>query len=196
MVGNKKWMIALFSICLVVIAGLLTTVIVLASSSQSIQQTIGINYTVKDVAGSLQMTYQVAGQEASSPKTATFTQTQAPTSGALDIEEIDGLTPTNNNVVFTYTFNNDIDLAYDVAFTYTGTNPDWTVEYSTTSASDGYQPMTSGSQVSEAVSVAAGDGQSDTLYIRITLNKTTADANFSGQFSFIITGQATGQASE
>lgn len=190
MVGNKKWMIALFSICLVVIAGLLTTVIVLASPSQSINQTIGINYTVTDVEGSLQMTYQVAGQEASSPKTATFTQTQAPTSGALDIAEIDGLTPTNTNVVFTYTFNNDIDLAYNVAFTYTGTNPDWTVEYSTTSASDGYQPMTSGSQVSGAVSVAAGDGQSDTLYIRITLNETTADANFSGQFSFIITGQA------
>ncbi len=190
MVGNKKWMIALFSVCLVVIAGLLTTVIVLASPSQSINQTIGINYTVTDVEGSLQMTYQVAGQEASSPKTATFTQTQAPTSGALDIEEISGLTPTNNKVVFTYTFNNDIDLAYNVAFTYTGTNPDWTVEYSTTSASDGYQPMTSGSQVSGAVSVAAGDGQSDTLYIRITLNETTADANFSGQFSFIITGQA------
>lgn len=190
MVGNKKWMIALFSICLVVIAGLLTTVIVLAAPSQTIQQTIGINYTVTDVEGSLQMTYQVAGQEASSPKTATFTQKQAPTSGALDIEEIDGLTPTNNKVVFTYTFNNDIDLAYNVAFTYTGTNPDWTVEYSTTSASDGYQTMTSASQVSGEVSVAAGDGQSTTLYIRIVLNKTTADANFSGQFSFIITGQA------
>ena len=190
MVGNKKWMIALFSICLVVIAGLLTTVIVLAAPSQTIQQTIGINYTVKDVAGSLQMTYQVAGQAASGPKTATFTQTQAPTSGALDIEEINGLTPTNNNVVFTYTFNNDIDLAYNVAFTYTGTNPDWTVEYSTTSASDGYQEMTNASQVSGKVSVAAGDGQSTTLYIRIVLDKTTADANFSGQFSFVITGQA------
>ena len=190
MVGNKKWMIALFSICLVVIAGLLTTVIVLAAPSQTIQQTIGINYTVTDVEGSLQMTYQVAGQEVSSPKTATFTQTQAPTSGALDIEEINGLTPTNNKVVFTYTFNNDIDLAYNVAFTYTGTNPDWTVEYSTTSASDGYQTMTSASQVSGKVSVAAGDGQSTTLYIRIVLNKTTADANFSGQFSFIIAGQA------
>ena len=199
MVGNKKLMIALFSICLVVIAGLLTTVIVLALPSQTVSSDIGISYRVTDIEGSMSASYKVgASGSDTSIANIEFDQTTGSVSGNLDKLGIKGLTPTDNYVVFTYTFTNDIALAYTVDVTYTGTNTNWTIEYTVNDdLSTGWQPMTSASQVSDVLTVAGAADDTpttDKLYIRVKLNDTTADAEFSGTFSFVLTGNPTPEA--
>ena len=196
MVGNKKWMIALFSICLVVIAGLLTTVIVLASPSQTISSNIGIQYTVRDIDGSMSASYKV-GTSGSDTPIATkieFNQGTDSISGNFNVPNITGLSPSENYVTFTYTFTNDIALDYTVDFTYTGTNADWSVQYTTVEGgSDGWQDMTSGTEVSGQLTVdgTTSDPTTKTLYIRVELNDTTADASFSGTFAFDLAGVPT-----
>lgn len=200
MVGNKKLMIALFSICLVVIAGLLTTVIVLALPSQTVTSDIGISYIVKDIEGSMSASYKVgaSGSETPIASEIEFKQNSEAVSGNLNQSGIKGLTPTDNYVVFTYTFTNDIALAYTVDVTYTGTNTNWTIEYTVNDdLSTGWQPMTSASQVSDVLTVAGAADDTpttDKLYIRVTLDDTTADASFSGKFSFVLTGNSTPEA--
>ena len=199
MVGNKKLMIALFSICLVVIAGLLTTVIVLALPSQTVTSDIGISYIVKDIEGSMSASYKVgASGSDTSIASIEFDQTTGAASGNLDKLGIKGLTPTDNYVVFTYTFTNDIALAYTVDVTYTGTNTNWKIEYTVNDdLSTGWQTMTSASQVSDVLTVAGAADDTpttDKLYIRVKLNDTTADAEFSGTFSFVLTGNPTPEA--
>ena len=199
MVGNKKLMIALFSICLVVIAGLLTTVIVLALPSQTVTSDIGISYIVKDIEGSMSASYKVgASGSDTSIASIEFDQTTGAASGNLDKLGIKGLTPTDNYVVFTYTFTNDIALAYTVDVTYTGTNTNWTIEYTVNDdLSTDWQTMTSASQVSDVLTVAGAADDTpttDKLYIRVKLNDTTADAEFSGTFSFVLTGNPTPEA--
>ena len=199
MVGNKKLMIALFSICLVVIAGLLTTVIVLALPSQTVTSDIGISYIVKDIEGSMSASYKVgASGSDTSIASIEFDQTTGSVSGNLDKLGIKGLTPTDNYVVFTYTFTNDIALAYTVDVTYTGTNTNWKIEYTVNDdLSTGWQTMTSASQVSDVLTVAGAADDTpttDKLYIRVKLKDTTADAEFSGTFSFVLTGSPTPEA--
>lgn len=195
MVGNKKWMIALFSICLVVIAGLLTTVIVLALPSATIQSQIGIQYTVKDISGSMSASYKVGASGSVTPIASEikFNQSTSSISGNLNVSDIKGLTPSDNYVVFTYTFTNDIDLDYTVDFTYTGTNEKWTVEYSTTNNGTDWKTMTSGTEVSGQLTVdgTTSDPTTKTLYIRVKLDDTTADASFSGTFAFDLAGVPT-----
>ena len=127
-----------------------------------------------------------------------FDQTTGSASGNLDKLGIKGLTPTDNYVVFTYTFTNDIALAYTVDVTYTGTNTNWTIEYTVNDdLSTGWQPMTSASQVSDVLTVAGAADDTpttDKLYIRVKLNDTTADAEFSGTFNFVLTGNPTPEA--
>ena len=193
MVGNKKLMIALFSICLVVIAGLLTTVIVLALPSQTVTSDIGISYIVKDIEGSMSASYKVgaSGSETPIASEIEFKQNSEPVSGNLNQSGIKGLTPTDNYVVFTYTFTNDIALDYTVDFTYTGTNADWSVQYTTVEGgSAGWQDMTSGNEISGQLTVDGTDGEPTTkhLYIRVKLNDTTADSSFSGKFTFDLAG--------
>lgn len=199
MVGNKKLMIALFSICLVVIAGLLTTVIVLALPSQTVSSDIGISYRVTDIEGSMSASYKVgASGSDTSIASIEFDQTTGAASGNLDKLGIKGLTPTDNYVVFTYTFTNDIALAYTVDVTYTGTNTNWTIEYTVNDdLSTGWQTMTSALQVSDVLTVAGAAEDTpttDKLYIRVKLNDTTADAEFSGTFEFVLTGNPTPEA--
>ena len=200
MVGNKKLMIALFSICLVVIAGLLTTVIVLALPSQTVSSDIGISYIVKDIEGSMSASYKVgaSGSETPIAKEIEFKQNSEPVSGNFNQSGIKGLTPTDNYVVFTYTFTNDIALAYTVDVTYTGTNTNWTIEYTVNDdLSTDWKTMTSASQVSDVLTVAGAADDTPTtekLYIRVKLNDTTADAEFSGTFSFVLTGNPTSEA--
>ena len=199
MVGNKKLMIALFSICLVVIAGLLTTVIVLALPSQTVSSDIGISYRVTDIEGSMSASYKVGASGSDTTiTTIEFDQKTGSVSGNLDKLGIKGLTPTDNYVVFTYTFTNDIALAYTVDVTYTGTNTNWTIEYTVDDElSSGWQSMTSASQVSDVLTVAGAADVTPTtekLYIRVKLNDTTADAEFSGTFSFVLTGNPTPEA--
>lgn len=200
MVGNKKLMIALFSICLVVIAGLLTTVIVLALPNATIESNIGIKYTVKDIEGSLGASYKVgtSGEVKPIANTIEFNQSTEEISGDLSVNDISGLTPTDNYVVFTYTFTNDIALAYTVDVTYTGTNTNWTIEYTVNDdLSTDWKPMTSASQVSDVLTVAGAADDTPTtekLYIRITLDDTTADSTFSGSFSFSLAGKPSSEA--
>ena len=193
MVGNKKWMIALFSICLVVIAGLLTTVIVLAAPSQTISSDIGIQYTVRDIDGSMSASYKVGTSGSDTPIASEieFNQGTDSISGNFNVPNITGLSPSENYVTFTYTFTNDIALDYTVDFTYTGTNADWSVQYTTVEGgSDGWQDMTSGKEISGQLTVDGTDGEPTTkhLYIRVKLNDTTADASFSGEFTFDLAG--------
>ena len=57
--------------------------------------------------------------------------------------------------------------------------------------------LTSASQVSDVLTVdgAVDDTPTtDKLYIRVKLNDTTADAEFSGTFSFVLTGSPTPEA--
>ena len=186
MVGNKKWMIALFSICLVVIAGLLTTVIVLAAPSQTISSNIGISYSVSDIQGSISASYTIGEEGPTSIGTESFTVEQGDQMGSFDPVNInEGLSPTNKSVVFDYVFTSTIKNGYSVTCQYTPTNAtNWTVEYSTTNDGSDWQTLSSTCSTTVADGGTAETASTSHLYIRITLKDATVDSTFGGTFNF------------
>ncbi len=193
MVGNKKLMIALFSICLVVIAGLLTTVIVLASPTQKIKSDIGISYSVSDIQGSMSATYTIGEGEPQSVGSANFTVEQGNISDTFDPVNItEGLSPTNKSVVFDYVFTSTINNGYSVTCQYTPTSAtNWTVEYSTQSETEGFATLSTTCSTTVADGGSEETASTSHLYIRITLNDATIDSSFSGTFNFTLQSTAT-----
>lgn len=193
MVGNKKLMIALFSICLVVIAGLLTTVIVLANPTQTIKSDIGISYSVSDIQGSMSATYTIGEGEPQSVGSANFTVEQGNISDTFDPVNItEGLSPTNKSVVFDYVFTSTIDNGYSVTCKYTPSKAtNWTVEYSTTNSDSDWQTLSSTCSTTVADGGSEGTASTSHLYIRITLKDATIDSSFSGTFDFTLQSTAT-----
>ena len=199
MTGNKKLMIALFSICLVVIAGLLTTVIVLATQSGTITSSINISYTATDIQGTASATYTVKNgspvnlvAKDGSATTITFNAADETLTNSLSIPSGSpvNLTSANDSVTFTYTFTNTGAAAYNATVNYTGTDAtNFTVQYSTDNSD--YQTLVQSE--GQTVAVAAGSSEvptTVTFYIRITLADVAQNANFVGSFAWTLQGQA------
>ncbi len=200
MTGNKKLMIALFSICLVVIAGLLTTVIVLATQSGTITSSINISYTATDIQGTASATYTVENgspvnlvAKDGSSTTITFNAADETITESLSIPSGSpvNLTSANDSVTFTYTFTNTGAAAYNATVNYTGTDAtNFKVEYSTTGSSDWQTLVQSEGQTVAVAAGSTGTPTTATFYIRITLNDVAQNANFVGSFAWTLAGQA------
>lgn len=129
--NNKKLMISLFSLCLVAIVGLLTTVIVLAASTQNVNSSINVTYTASEVSGSVSAAYKVK-DDASETKftggtggTITFTATTKTSEVGTLKASTDAITLTSdkNYVEFYYNFTNNGDkMIVKLAAMPTGTN--------------------------------------------------------------------------
>ena len=200
MTGNKKLMIALFSICLVVIAGLLTTVIVLATQSGKITSSINISYTAVDIQGSVSATYTV---ENGSPVALVngegeteivFDATDASLTGSLGVQDsnpINTLTSTNDSVTFEYTFKNTGSVAYTAVLNYTAASADnIIIEWYNESASGGAAWETLAQSGNQTITVAGAANAeapvTETFQIRITIDDVAQNVNFSPSFAWTL----------
>ena len=195
MVGNKKLMIALFSICLVVIAGLLTTVIVLAAPSASVTSNINISYTAQGIDGSLSAAY-VKASTATSEETGTalkggdsgkvtFTiEDTGAKSGTLTMPENVTVDLENRSIILIYTISNTGSKTIEATLTYNNTNDatdNFKVEYATdaSQAESGWSALSD--KGTQKVTVSGGTDEEPTterVYVRITLEDASQDATF------------------
>ena len=60
---KKRTMITLFSLCAVIVIGLLVTVIVLASQTQNLNSNISVSYTATEISGGVSATYKIGDGE-------------------------------------------------------------------------------------------------------------------------------------
>lgn len=97
--NNKKLMISLFSLCLVAIVGLLTTVIVLAAGTQNVNSSVKIIYTATDIAGSVSMKSTVSGDTAATDMGKHTFAANGTTEGTIAASEI---TLTSDKTYVTY----------------------------------------------------------------------------------------------
>ncbi len=197
MVGNKKLMIALFSICLVVIAGLLTTVIVLAAPSANVTSNINISYTAQGIDGSLSAAYVQAstatneeagialkgGDGDSGKVTFTIDNTSAK-SGTLAMPENVTVSLENKSIILIYTISNTGSKTIEATLTYNNTNDaddNFKVEYATdaSQAESGWSTLSD--KGTQKVTVSGGTDEEPTterVYVRITLEDASQDATF------------------
>lgn len=183
---NKKLMISLFSLCLVVIVGLLTTVIVLAAGTQNVSSTIDVVYTATNISGTVSATYKVGtGSEVSftttgaaeGAKSITFTpdeETQTRTLTPVGQIAVDAK---QREVVFKYSFTNAGGHNYTATVGYTAGEGDTTSNYAMTYSTDG----TTWNDTKE-VTVSAGG--SANLYIKVRIVDTSKDMKLAGTFAW------------
>lgn len=193
MVGNKKLMIALFSICLVVIAGLLTTVIVLASPAQNVTSNINISYSATDIQGSMTAKYLLASSTADDGGATefdgspiSFVAGDPDKTGTLNFSGPVSLSSSNSSIIFIYEFASTGDVAYDAVVTYESTTEtNFKVEYATDASQAGSGWTELVDEGTQTVNVAAnGTGK---LYIRLSIEDTGKDATFNGNFKWALT---------
>ena len=129
---KQKTLITLFSLMIVVIAGMLVTIIVLASQTHNLNSNISISYTATEISGGVSATYQVGDGEVknmvingnTSEKTASFY--------GEDVAKTQNLSPTESQIVllagqelvFTYNFTNSGTHPYYATLRYDDTDGD------------------------------------------------------------------------
>ncbi len=183
--NNKKLMISLFSLCLVAIVGLLTTVIVLAAGQGTVQSNFTVKYVATNISGKVKGNYTVGS-------TTKYLYADASKTSATNGDEIEFkaddksvsfnlvpaenvvLTADDNYVIFEYTFTNTGD-AYTVKVSSSFTDSNLKVTYGTSKASveDTTVPT---------VEVAA-NGTSN-YYVKIALVSSSVSTEVSGAFTF------------
>lgn len=201
MVGNKKLMIALFSICLVVIAGLLTTVIVLAAPSANVTSSINISYIASGIDGKLSAAYVQAstatseeagtklkgGDDDSGEVTFSINDSGAKTGNFSLEDNTVTLTPTSKSIILIYTITSTGARGITATLKYDdddAATDNFKVEYATdaTQADSGWTAIDD--EGTTTVNVEAGgsgtSAKSAKLYVRITLEDASQDATFVG----------------
>ncbi len=183
---NKKLMISLFSLCLVAIVGLLTTVIVLAAGTQNVNTTINVTYSATNIAGSVSAKYKVANGTAvdmttdgtsNGAKTITFAAEDANANATLSPAGSIALDATNKYVEFTYTFTSSGD-SYKATVAATGFDKkNYTIQYK---VGDGEYSDTAASNV-EVTSAASA-----TVTIKIEIVNTAIGVNAAGSFAWTL----------
>ncbi len=177
--NNKKLMISLFSLCLVAIVGLLTTVIVLAAGTQNVNSSVKITYTATDIEGSVSMKSTVSGDTASTDMGKHTFAANGTTSGAINASEI---TLTSEKTYVTY----EIELAstgdsYYAVLTESVSGSNLEVKYST----DGSTFVATNPTASKNFEVTGSEAK--TIYVRYTIINTAKSVEVNGNISLSLT---------
>ena len=188
---KKKFWIILSSVAIALVIGLSVTVGVLAATSISATNTIGVTYTSTQVAATISGTYQVKNSESATSfvKTGTgtgeenpavynlvFDGSEATASGSFITVNDIVLTATNNYVTFSYTIVNSTDSSIDVALTLPSTQTNVTI-----TETDG-----SSNAISSHTLVIA-QSATGVYNIKVEVTNLAQSAAFSGTFTFALT---------
>lgn len=183
---NKKLMISLFSLCLVAIVGLLTTVIVLAAGTQNVNTTINVTYSATNIAGTVSAKSKIANQDAvdmttdgsaSGEKTITFAAEEANANGTLNPQGSLALTAENKYIEFIYTFTSTGD-SYKASVAATGFDKkNYSIQYK---VGDGEYTDTA------ATNVDVTSAASSTVTIKIEIVNTAIAVNATGSFAWTL----------
>ena len=188
---KKKFWIILSSVAIALVIGLSVTVGVLAATSISATNTIGVTYTSTQVAATISGTYQVENSADPTSFVRTGTGTDPDTNPAEYTLVFDGgskssdsfitvndivLTSSNKYVVFSYTITNNTDSSIDVVLTLPSTQTNVTI-----TETDG-----SASAIANHTLVVAQDSVG-VYNIRVDVTNLAKGAAFSGTFTFALT---------
>lgn len=180
--NNKKLMISLFSLCLVAIVGLLTTVIVLAATNQNINSSISVTYVATNIKGSVKAQYSVAGGDA-----VNFTGGSPAGTISFDAEETVSSTLSSGEIIlksdskyveFIYTFTNegtamDVELNSETI----SSTANATVEFKV-GAEGTYTTLSSTSKpAKQSLSTTT---KSVVIYVKVTITSTATDMTIKG----------------
>lgn len=184
---NKKLMISLFSLCLVAIVGLLTTVIVLAAGTQNVNTTINVTYSATNIAGTVSAKSKIANQEAvdmttdgaaGSAKTITFNAEDTNANGALNPQGSLALTAENKYIEFIYSFTSITDSRYKASVVANGFDmKNYTIQYK---VGDGEYSDTAASNVE------VNGTATTTVTIKIEIVNTAIAVNAAGSFAWTL----------
>lgn len=190
MKSKKKLIIALSSLCFVVVAAVVTVSVVLAAINQTVNTNIKVSYTAKEVAATVSAQYTWGGATtdmttdgtAEGEKTISFDgseTTETPKSLHPQVQEIvlenaEG----KKSVTFTYTFTNDGDATFYATVEFASTaNENVTVDYN-------------GKTAPETVTVVKGTPV--TYTITVSIDNVALNASFAGAFNWALTTTAPG----
>ena len=189
---RQKSLIALFSLMIVVIAGLLVTIIVLASQTQNLNSNISISYTATEISGGVSATYKIGdGEEKDMVVNGNTSQTLASFSADLNTTT-QGLSPTESQLVllfrqdllFTYTFYNTGDYPYYATLNYTDTNnDDENILKLYKSATDSDFSDKNSTQITVPARSGASSGTT-TFQVKMKIGDPSFDSNMSGVFNW------------
>lgn len=190
---NKKLMISLFSLCLVVIVGLLTTVIVLAAGTQNVNSSINVVYQASEISGTVSAGYKKGGQQNYTAFTTngqseggdtsiTFAANKPQTTHTLSPVGLTALTSTEREVIFKYTFQNN-----------GGSNHSWTATVVFNAGSgntpDNYSMTycdTEDGTYGSTNSVQVTGGQTKNLFIKVRIADPSKDMTLAGTFAWTL----------
>lgn len=185
---NKKLMISLFSLCLVAIVGLLTTVIVLAAGTQNVKTTINVTYSATNIEGTASAQYKIKNGTAvnmttdgtaNGGKTVSFKANNKTDNYTLSTMGNITLTADNNLVEFIYSFTSVEGGSYKATLATTGFDKNnYTIQYK---VSEGNYSDTL------PVNVAVNGTATTTITIKIEIKSSAIDVNASGSFVWTLT---------
>ena len=185
---KKNGLIIMYSVLTTFILTFIATVMILASSTQSIASKVSIVYVATEIGGSVSATYKVGSSDAKSMTDSdgntvvSFSSDQPSTVSLLAPKETINLSSTDD-VIFTYTFTN-IGEQYYASVSYedadaTSPSKNLSIMYQNSTASSGYSEST------EVVTVPR-EG-SVTYSIKISIKSIYLNASLDGTISWVLT---------
>ncbi len=188
---NKKGMIVVFSVCLVVVAGLIATIIVLASGTQGVGTSVSVLYVATDIEGTVSAKYSKVNKNTSAvisttdmvtssgSKTVSFLSTAPTTTSLLNPTESSIALTAEQDLIITYTFT-AVETYYATLEYKDNSTTASNIEFSYALNDGAYNPKMS-------MPIEVTPDKSTTYSIKLHIANTARNANLSGSLNWALT---------
>ena len=188
---NKKGMIVVFSVCLVVVAGLIATIIVLASGTQGVGTSVSVLYVATDIEGTVSAKYSKVNKNTSAvisttdmvtssgSKTVSFLSTAPTTTSLLNPTESSIALTAEQDLIITYTFT-AVETYYATLEYKDNSTTASNIEFSYALNDGAYNPKMS-------MPIEVTPDKSTTYSIKLRIANTARNANLSGSLNWALT---------
>ena len=188
---NKKGMIVAFSICIAIVAGLIATIIVLASGTQGVGTSVSVLYVATDIEGTVSARYSKVNKNTSAvisttdmvtssgSKTVSFLSTAPTTTNLLNPTESSIALTDEQDLIITYTFT-AVETYYATLEYKDNSTSASNIEFSYALNDGAYNPKMS-------MPIEVTPDKSTTYSIKFHIANTALNANLSGSLNWALT---------
>lgn len=177
--SRKKMVIALSSLAVIILAGVVAIAAVLAAQNITIKSAVNVSYTANEIAGTVTAKYKVAGGSEQNIGSITYDGTEEgePTTD-MDVITIDNLTKNKKSIEFIFTFTNTGSSDYTATLTLPETVSNFTPSFSV--------PTGAGiTKISDTSFTIAGNTAEVVTYsVTMTISDVSQDAKIEGSFAW------------
>ncbi len=189
--GQKLLLIATL-VGVVLLGAIISLVVVLAASSQTVSSDIKVTFTATDVAGTIKFSQKLGSGDFSEPMVATFDGSETSTETALDPGSELVLTKANAYAVFKYEITGHSDAGFFVSLQYLdklAADKNNKVEYLvSTSEINNFDNMGASAPVGTIVANSGHtDGTTVYLYVKVGISDIVAQMSMDGDFNLALT---------